>query len=337
MTRQRILTGMRPTGPLHLGHYAGALENWLSFQNQYECYFLIADYQALGDHINEIDRIRQSVWEVALDWLAVGLDPDKTSFVIQSYVPEHAELTMYLSMLTPLNDLQRNPTLKAEMAQIEAAKEALTLGFFNYPVSQIADILLPKAHLVPVGEDQVPHIEFTREIARKFNRTYKNIFPEPRAKVGRVARLVGIDGQAKMSKSLNNAIYLSDGPSVVRNKVRSMITDVTGKHPRLKPTDPGIVENNPVFLYHDAFNPDTSEVEDLKSRYRAGQVSDGEIKDQLVKVLDDFLAPIRERRARFELHLNDVKDTLLSGSKREKKLAEETIQQVRDAMRVIYT
>lgn len=152
-----------------------------------------------------------------------------------------------------------------------------------------------------------------------------------------MARLVGIDGQAKMSKSLNNAIYLSDGPSVVRNKVRSMITDVTGKHPRLKPTDPGIVENNPVFLYHDAFNPDTSEVEDLKSRYRAGQVSDGEIKDQLVKVLDDFLAPIRERRARFELHLNDVKDALLSGSKREKKLAEETIQQVRDAMRVIYT
>ncbi|MBI4526751.1 MAG: tryptophan--tRNA ligase [Deltaproteobacteria bacterium] len=337
MTRQRILTGMRPTGPLHLGHYAGALENWLSLQNQYECYFLIADYQALGDHIDEIDRIRQSVWDVALDWLAVGLDPDVASFVIQSYVPEHAELTMYLSMLTPLNDLQRNPTLKAEMAQLEAARETLTLGFFNYPVSQIADILLPKAHLVPVGEDQVPHIEFTREIVRKFNRTYGNVFPEPRAKVGRVARLVGIDGRAKMSKSLNNAIHLSDGADVVRRKVKGMITDITGKHPRLKPTDPGIVENNPVFLYHDAFNTDSAELEDLKSRYRAGRVSDGEVKDRLVAVLNDFLDPIRERRARFEGRRKDVRDALLSGSQREKKLAEGTMRQVRDAMRVIYT
>jgi tryptophanyl-tRNA synthetase len=334
---ERILTGMRPTGLLHLGHYAGALENCLNFQKEYECYLLIADYQALGDHLDEIERIRESVLDVALDWLAVGLDPDNNSFVIQSYVPEHAELTTYLSMLTPLNELQRNPTLKAEMAQIEEAKETLTVGFFNYPVSQIADILLPKAHLVPVGEDQVPHIEFAREIARKFNRTYKDIFPEPRAKVGRVARLLGTDGRAKMSKSLNNAIYLSDRADIVRDKVKSMITDVTGKHPRLRPTDPGIVENNPVFLYHDAFNPDTAEVEDLKSCYRAGRVSDAEVKARLVKALNDFLDPIRERRAYFEAHLNDVKDALVSGSKREKKLAAKTIEEVRDAMRIVYT
>ena len=277
------------------------------------------------------------MWDVTLDWLAVGLDPDKASFVIQSYVPEHAELTMYLSMLTPLNDLQRNPTLKAEMAQIEAARKPLTLGFFNYPVSQIADILLPKAHLVPVGEDQVPHIEFTREIARKFNRTYKATFPEPRAKVGRVARLVGTDGQAKMSKSLNNAIYLSDGVEGVRDKVKRMVTDITGTHPRMKSTDPGIVEYNPVFLYHDAFNPDSAEIDELKSRYRAGRVSDGEVKERLIKRLNEFLDPIRERRAHFAARPDDVKDALISGSKREKQLAEQTMQEVREAMRVIYT
>jgi tryptophanyl-tRNA synthetase len=328
---------MRPTGPLHLGHYAGALENWLEFQNDYECYFLIADYQALGDHIAEIERIRKSVIEVALDWLAVGLDPQTASFVIQSYVPEHAELTMYLSMLTPLSELQRNPTLKSEMAQLEAARETLTVGFFNYPVSQVADILLPKAELVPVGEDQLPHVEFTREIARKFNRMYKRVFPEPRAKVGRVARLVGIDGRAKMSKSLDNAIYLSDSAERVRAKVRRMITDLTGQNPRMKATDPGIVENNPVFLYHDAFNADRAEVEELKMRYRTGKVSDGEVKESLATALNNFLDPIRERRAQFESRLDDVKDALVSGSRREKKLAAETMSEVREALQVIYT
>ncbi|MGH7929202.1 MAG: tryptophan--tRNA ligase, partial [Candidatus Binatia bacterium] len=321
----------------HLGHYAGALENWLDLQKEYECYFLIADYQALGDHLGEIERIRKSVLDVALDWLAVGLDPEDSSFVIQSYVPEHAELTMYLSMLTPLNELQRNPTLKSEMAQIAAMKETLTVGFFNYPVSQVADILLPKAHVVPVGEDQIPHVEFTREIARKFNRMYKRVFPEPQAKAGRVARLVGIDGRAKMSKSLDNAIYLSDTAERVRTKIRSMITDITGQHPRMKPTDPGSVENNPVFLYHDAFNPDIAAVDDLKARYRTGRVSDGEVKDRLLRALNDFLDPIRERRARFEAHMDDVKDALISGSNREKKLAEETMLQVRHALQVIYT
>jgi tryptophanyl-tRNA synthetase len=336
MARERILTGMRPTGPLHLGHYVGALENWVRLQNDYECYFLIADYQALGDYVGDIGRIRQSVREVTLDWLAVGLDPDKASFVIQSYVPEHAELTMLLSMLTPLGNLERNPTLKAEMAQIRAANDPLTVGFFNYAVSQIADILLPRAQLVPVGEDQVPHIELTREIARKFNRTYQETFPEPRELVGRVPRLVGIDGQAKMSKSLDNAIYLSDDAETVRDKVKRMTTDPTGENPRLRPTDPGVVEDNPVFVYHEAFNPNRAEVDDLEARYRTGRVSDREVKDRLAEVLNAFLDPIRERRAYVQARPRAVEEAILSGSEREQTLAQETMQAVREAMRLIY-
>ena len=336
-SKKRILTGMRPTGKLHLGHYAGALENWLRFQREYECYFLIADYQALGDHIADIDSIRQSVIDVTLDWLSVGLDPEECSFVVQSYIPEHAELTMYMSMLTPLGRLQRNPTLKAEMAQLRDEKEEVTLGFFNYPVSQVADILLPKGDLVPVGEDQVPHIEFTRELARKFNRTYGKVFPEPRAMVGRVPRLVGTDGQAKMSKSLNNAIYLSDDSGTVESKIKRMVTDTTGETPRLKATDPGVVEYNPVFLYHDAFNPNTEEVGELKDRYRKGTVSDAEVKQRLIQTLNAFLDPIRERRAYFESRPNEVQDALSSGTERAKAIAQNTLREVREAMRVIYT
>lgn len=326
--KKRVLTGIRPTGPLHLGHYAGALENWLRLQDQYDCFFLIADYQALSDHINEIDRIRQSVVEVALDWLAVGLDPHKSAFVIQSYVPEHAELTMLLSMITPLARLQRNPTLKAEMERLDASD--LSVGFYTYPVSQIADILLPKAHLVPVGEDQLPHIEMTREIARKFNRTYGEVFPEPEALVGRVPRLVGTDGQAKMSKSLNNCIYLSDDEATVNERVMTMYTDPT----RIRPTDPGHVEGNPVFMYHDAFNPDKAEVEELKERYRTGRVGDVEVKQRLAKSLNRFLEPIRERRRHYQQHLDLVKEALVDGTRRAKAVAEDTMQQVRWAMRI---
>jgi tryptophanyl-tRNA synthetase len=265
MSGKRILTGMRPTGKLHLGHYAGALENWIRLQAQYECYFLIADYQALSDHIDEIDRIRNSVIDVALDWVAVGLDPVRNAFVIQSYVPEHAELTMYLAMLTPLGRLQRNPTLKVEMAQLSQDKQELSVGFFNYPVSQATDILLSKAHLVPVGDDQLPHIEMTKELARKFNRVYGEVFPVPEPLVGRVPRLVGIDGRAKMSKSLGNCIYLSDDAAALETSIRRMVTDSTGKNPRLRATDPGIVENNPAFLYHVPLTPAKTRWKTLKS------------------------------------------------------------------------
>lgn len=334
--QQRILTGMRPTGQLHLGHYLGALENWIQLQHEYDCFFLIADYQAMGDHLDDIGLIRQSVLEVATDWLAVGLDPERASFVIQSYVPEHAELTMFLSMLTPLNQHQKNPTLRAEIGQLESEKQSVTLGFFNYPLSQVADILLPKAHLVPVGEDQVAHIEYTRNIARRFNRAYGEVFPMPQARVGRVPRLVGTDGRAKMSKSLNNAVYLADDPDAVEKRVRRMVTDITGQNPRMRPTDPGIVENNPAFLYHDAFNDDQDEVAELKERYTAGGVSDREVKERLTAAINRFLEPIRERRAWYEQHPDFVRDALLAGTSREQEIARETIADVRQAMQVMY-
>ena len=329
--RKRILTGIRPTGPLHLGHYSGALENWLQLQEEYECFFLIADYQALGDHIDQIEKVRDSVLQVALDWLAVGLDPKNGAFVIQSYVPEHAELTMLLSMITPLARLQRNPTLKSEMERLDAS--GMSVGFYTYPVSQIADILLPKAHLVPVGEDQLPHIEMAREIARKFNRSYGEVFPEPKALVGRVPRLMGTDGKAKMSKSLNNCVFLHEDEDTVNKRVRGMFTDPT----RLRATDPGHVEGNPVFMYHDAFNPDVEEVQDLKDRYVVGKVGDVEVKQKLAQALNRFLEPVRERRRHYEQHPDEVKDALLDGTRRAKAVAETTMEEVRAAMQILYT
>lgn len=328
VVRKRILTGIRPTGALHLGHYSGALENWLRLQEQYECFFLIADYQALGDHVEEIDMIRESVYQVALDWLAVGLDPNANAFVIQSAVPEHAELTLLLSMITPLARLQRNPTLKNEMDRLDAS--SMSVGFYTYPISQIADILLPKAHLVPVGEDQLPHIEMTREVARKFNRTYGDTFPEPAALVGRVPRLMGTDGKAKMSKSLNNCIYLGDDHDTVNKKIQRMYTDPT----RLRATDPGHVEGNPTFSYHDAYNPDSEEVQELKDRYVAGKVGDVEVKQKLARALNEFLDPIRERRRYYEQRPDDIKALLLDGTRRAKSVAETTMEEVRSVMRL---
>ena len=327
--RKRILTGIRPTGALHLGHYAGALENWLRLQSDYDCHFLIADYQ-VSDYADDLSRVRESVWEVALDWLSVGLDPEEGNFVIESLVPEHAELTTWLSWFLPLGMLQRNPTLKAEMADF--GKKSVPVAFFTYPVMQVANILMPRAHLVPVGEDQLPHIEMTRELARRFNRQFRDVFPEPEGLVGRVPRLVGVDGQAKMSKSLNNAIYLKDDAETVTKKVRGMFTDPT----RLRATDPGHVEGNPVFMYHDAFNPDTDEVNDLKERYLAGKVGDVEVKQKLTKALNDFLDPFRDRRAHYESHVNEVRDALDAGSTRARAAAQETIAEVRDAMGVNY-
>lgn len=324
--KKRILTGIRPTGALHLGHYVGALENWVRLQGTHDCFFLIADYQALGDHLDDIPGIRTSVIQVALDWLSVGLDPDKSNFIVQSHIPEHAELAMLLSMLTPLGMLERNPTLKAEREQTEA--KGLSVGFYTYPVSQVADILLPKAHLVPVGEDQLPHIEMTREIARKFNHNYGEVFPEPQSLVGRVARLPGTDGKAKMSKSLGNVIYLSDNEETVTRKVMSMYTDPT----RLRATDPGHVDGNPVFDYHDAFNPDKEEVDDLKERYLAGRVGDVEVKKRLAGALNAFLTPVRERRFNYEQRTQLVKDALIEGTKRAKRVAEDTMAEVKDKM-----
>jgi tryptophanyl-tRNA synthetase len=326
---QRILTGIRPTGPLHLGHYAGALENWVKLQDSYDCYFLIADYQ-VSDHADDLPRVREAVWDVALDWLGVGLDPERSAFVIESLIPEHAELTLWLSWFLPLGMLQRNPTLKAEMEDF--GRKSVPVAFFTYPVMQVANILMPRAHLVPVGEDQLPHIELTREMARRFNRQFKEVFPEPEGLVGRVPRLVGTDGQAKMSKSLNNAIYLKDPPEVVTAKVRSMYTDPT----RLRATDPGHVEDNPVFLYHNVFNPDRAEVADLEERYRRGAVGDVEVKAKLAAALNAFLEPIRERRARFAAHMGLVRDALAAGTERARREAQTTMALVREALDLGY-
>ena len=328
-SKKRILTGIRPTGALHLGHYAGAIENWVRLQRDYECFFLIADCQ-VSDYADDLDTVRRSVFEVALDWLAVGLDPEGSHFVIESMVPEHHELSLWLSWYVPLARLQRNPTLKAEMADLES--KSVSVAFFNYPIMQVANILMPKAHLVPVGEDQLPHIEMTREIARRFNRVVGDIFPEPEALVGRVPRLVGLGGDAKMGKSLGNAIYLKDDAKTVTQKVSRMFTDPT----RLHATDPGHVEGNPVFMYHEAFNPDTAEVQDLKDRYVAGKVGDVEVKQKLAKALNAFLDPIRERRAHYEARPDVVREALAKGTAHARTVAQQTMSEVRAALKLNY-
>ena len=330
MDRQRVLTGERPTGRLHLGHYVGSLESRVRLQDEYDCFFLIADYRALGDHLDDIEAIHDSVFQVALDWLAVGLDPERSTFVVHSYVPEHAELAMLLGMLTPLGMLQRNPTLKAETALLGAA--SLSVGFFTYPVSQVADILLAKADLVPAGEDQLPHIEMTREVARRFNARYGPVFPIPAPLVGRVPRLPGTDGQGKMGKTPGNAIWLSDGSDEVTRKVMGMYTDPT----RLRATDPGHVEGNPVFAYHDASNPDRGEVDEMKERYRRGRVGDVEVKRHLAVALNDFLEPIRRWRGHYESRPTLVRDILENGSRRARAIAQDTTTEVRDAMGIAY-
>ncbi|MBC78678.1 MAG: tryptophan--tRNA ligase [Chloroflexi bacterium] len=326
--KKRILTGIRPTGALHLGHYVGALHNWISLQDEYDCNFLIADYQALSDHFHEIDLIKKSVIDVTLDWLSVGLDPEKSNFVIQSYVPEHAELSMLLSFITPLGMLERNPTLKGELDSLPV--ERRSAGFYNYPISQIADILLPRAHLVPVGEDQAPHLEMSREIARKFNRMYGEVFPEPETLIGKVGRLSGTDGKGKMSKSQGNVILLSDTKESVEKKVRGMYTDPN----RVRADIPGKVEGNPVFQYLDAFTSEDKNVEDFKKRYREGNIGDVEIKNYLANILNDFLEPIRERREYFQSNMNLVEEALDKGVENARKSANETMELVRDKMKV---
>jgi tryptophanyl-tRNA synthetase len=328
---QRILTGDRPTGPLHLGHFVGSLQNRVRLQNEYDTYILIADVQALTDNFEHPERLRANIFEVALDYLAVGIDPDKSKLVIQSMVPELAELTIYFMNLVTVATLERNPTVKEEIKQRNFVK-GVPVGFWSYPISQAADIAIFKANLVPVGEDQLPMIEQTREIVRRFNRLYGRVLIEPRAMLGNVARLPGIDGSAKMSKSLNNCIYLGDSSKQLRKRVMSMYTDPT----RIHPTDPGHVEGNPVFTYHDVFNPDKAEVEELKRRYREGKVGDVEVKQRLYEALERFLGPIRERRLWFASRPKEVRDILLEGTTRGRAVAQATMAEVRAAMKLNY-
>jgi tryptophanyl-tRNA synthetase len=327
-TKKRILTGDRPTGRMHLGHYVGSLANRIRLQDEYECFFIIADLHTLTTkpEKEDLSQIGGFVHEMVLDYLAVGVDPERSVIFLQSAIPETYELNLIFEMLVTVPRLERLPSLK-DMAQT-ANLESMPFGLLGYPVLQAADILLPRAHLVPVGKDNESHVEVTREIARRFNRLYGEVFPEPDALIGDVPTLVGTDGQAKMSKSLNNAIFLADPADIVAEKVRGMYTDPN----RIRADIPGRVEGNPVFVYHEAFNPDLDQVEDLKARYTAGKVGDVEVKQKLTKALNDFLEPIRKRRQEYAARPELVTEILLAGTKRMRREAAETMALVRSAM-----
>jgi tryptophanyl-tRNA synthetase len=329
--KKRILTGDRPTGKLHLGHYVGSLKNRVALQDAYECYFIIADLHTLTTRPEKeyVSELGQNIYDVVLDYLAVGIDPEKSVIFLQSALPETSELTLIFGDLVTLPRLSRLPSIKDMARAANMDDETVPFGLIGYPVLQAADILLPRAHLVPVGKDNEAHVEITREIARRFNRLYEaEVFPIPDALIGDVPTLVGTDGQAKMSKSLGNAIMLSDDAKTVEEKVRGMYTDPN----RIRADIPGNVEGNPVFIYHDAFNPDLDEVNDLKGRYRLGKVGDVEVKRKLARAINAFLDPIRERRAAYAQKPGMVEEVLMEGTRAMQVQARLTMEMVYDAM-----
>ncbi len=329
--KKRILTGDRPSGRLHLGHFVGSLANRVKLQDEYDQYVLIADVQALTDNFANPQLVADSVKELVLDYVAAGIDPSKSTIVVQSKIPAIAELTIFYMNLVSLNRVLRNPTVKTEIEQ-KGFGESVPAGFAMYPVSQAADITAFNADLVPVGEDQLPMIEQTREIVRKFNSLYGEILKEPEALLGDFPRLIGLDGKSKMSKSTGNCIFLADSAEEVQKKVMSMYTDPT----RLKPTDPGTVEGNPVFTYHEAFNPNKEEVEDLKARYRAGTVGDVEVKQKLIVAINNLLEPMRVRRAELESNPEKLEAILREGVEKGRVITEEVLKKVKEAMKINY-
>lgn len=333
MSQQKIiLTGDRPTGKLHLGHYVGSLAARVKLQDVHRQFVMIADAQALTDHAHEPQKIRENILEVALDYLAVGIDPLKTTIFIQSMVPALPEMTMYFLNLVTWNRLKHNPTVKMEIQQ-KGYGEEVPAGFMIYPVSQAADITAFKADLVPVGDDQIPMIEQTVEIVRKFNRLYKtDVLVEPQVVTSTVARLPGVDGKAKMGKSLGNAIYLSDSVDEVSKKVKGMYTDPG----HLKVEDPGKVEGNPVFTYLDAFDRDIAKVDELKRHYQRGGLGDSIVKKYLLEVLLSFLEPIRMRREQFAKDPKQVMDFIFQGTEVAIEAADKTLQEIRKAMGIDY-
>ena len=327
-----VLTGDRPTGPLHLGHYVGSLEQRLQMEKLYKQYIMIADVQALTDNFKDPEKVRKNVLQVGLDYLAIGLNPEKSTFFIQSMIPQIAELTIFYLNLVTVSRLERNPTVKTEIKQ-RGFEKSLPAGFLMYPVSQAADITVVKGTLVPVGEDQRPMVEQTNEIVRSFNRIYKtNVLPECKAMIPKISRLPGTDGQAKMSKSLNNAIYLSDSADQIKKKVMSMYTDPD--HIRVE--DPGKVEGNVVFTYLEIFDPNKKEVEELKVQYKKGGLGDVVLKKRLIEVLDAFIDPIRIRRKELEKDPHYVMKVLLDGTDKTLKVAEQTMFEVKQAMLLDY-
>ncbi|OGO91901.1 MAG: tryptophan--tRNA ligase [Coxiella sp. RIFCSPHIGHO2_12_FULL_44_14] len=350
--KPRLLTGDTPTGRMHLGHWVGSMENRVAMQDDYECYFIIANTHAFTTQWDQPAAIRQSTLDIALDNLAAGIDPQKSALFIESDIPAIFELTALLSMLVPFPRLMRNPTIKDEIRDKQLG-DNYSMGFLLYPIMQIADILALRADVVPVGEDQGPHLELTREVARRFNQLYCGVdshtpdedylkagglFPIVKMQMGRVRRLVGLGGPnaqgqlLKMSKSLNNAIFLRDPPDVVYEKVMGMYTDPR----RLRATDPGTVENNPLWIFHEAFNPDKVWVEEMKQCYRQGKVGDVECKKRLVDVLIAFLKPIQARATEYEKDLTQVKKILQEGALHVNAIAQETLRRVKEALRQCY-
>jgi len=321
---------MRPTGRLHLGHLVGALTNWEQLQREYDCFYFVADWHALTSEYAATAPLVENALDNVADWIGAGIDPEKSTLFVQSLVPEHAELYLLLQMVTPIPWLERVPTYKEQMEQL-AEKDLSSIGFLGYPLLQTADVTMYDANVVPVGEDQVPHLELSREVVRRFNNFYGDVLVEPQALLTPTPRLPGLDNR-KMSKSYGNTIDLSDTPEDVVKKVRQMYTDPK----RVRADIPGTVEGNPVFIYHDAFNPNRDEVEDLKTRYRAGKVGDVEVKTKLAAAINAMLAPIRARRAAALARPGHLREILTAGSARARQVAVETMTRVREAVKLRY-
>jgi tryptophanyl-tRNA synthetase len=321
---------MRPTGRLHLGHLVGALNNWVTLQDRYECFYFVADWHALTSEYAATDDVAGYGYSNVADWIAAGLDPERSTLFVQSLVPEHAELHVLLSMIIPVPWLERVPTYKEQRDQL-TEKDLSTYGFLGYPLLQTADIIIYNAQYVPVGEDQVPHLELSREVVRRFHAFYGEVFVEPQPLLTTFPRLPGLDNR-KMSKSYGNAIDLADDAETVRRKVMSMYTDPN----RIRADIPGNVEGNPVFTYHDAFNANLEQVADLKARYREGRVGDVEVKRLLIAALEQTLAPMRERREALLARPDRLREVVFEGSRRARAVAQDTMARVREAMKISY-
>ena len=329
-TRPRVVSGMRPTGNLHLGHLVGALKNWVALQERYDCFYVVVDWHALTSDYANTGGITGYALDNVADWIAAGVDPERSTMFVQSLVPEHAELYLLLSMVVPIPWLERVPTYKEQQEQL-AEKDLSTLGFLGYPLLQTADIAMYDGRFVPVGDDQVPHLELAREVVRRFNQFYGDVLVEPQPLLTPVPRLPGLDNR-KMSKSYGNTIDLTDDSEAVVKKVRQMYTDPK----RIRADIPGTVEGNPVFMYHDAFNPDAAEVEDLKTRYRAGTVGDVEVKITLARAINAMLDPMRERRREIIAKPEWIREIAVEGSRKARTIAQATMERVRDAVKLRY-
>ena len=328
--KPRVVSGMRPTGKLHLGHLVGALNKWTELQSDYDCMYFVADWHALTSDYADTGQVTKNAYDNVVDWIATGIDPDRCTLFIQSLVPEHAELYLLLQMVVPIPWLERVPTYKEQIDQL-AERDLSSIGFLGYPLLQGADVVVYRAQYVPVGDDQIPHLELTREVVRRFHQFFGEVFVEPQPLLTKIPRLPGLDNR-KMSKSYGNTIDLSDDESVVRKKVMRMYTDPK----RVRADIPGTVEGNPVFIYHDAFNSDLAQVEDFKARYRAGKIGDVEVKKSLADAINMHLEPMRERRKEILSQPGRVREILYDGSAKARRLAQETMVEVREAIRLNY-